>query len=110
MEFQEVQRLIEANAERYKKKHGIVMDREYLLLKLMEEMGELAEALLSSQGKSRMKKLGEETCSPEQHLEDELADVFNILFLIARELRIDPLTALERKVFVKARKYLSESS
>lgn len=109
MQFDEMQRLVEANAERYAKKHHLEMDRDFLALKLMEEMGEFAEAILIYDKRCRTEKcLSDEEARI--HLQDELADVMNIVILLAKKLDIDLLAALETKVLEKGRAYLVQKT
>lgn len=107
MQFSEIQRLVEANAERYAKKHSIEMNREYLLLKLMEETGEFAEALLVCDKQCRAEKHLSDEQARDQ-LEAELADVLNIVILLAGKLKVDLLSALDKKVLEKGRQYLKK--
>ncbi|MBI4592096.1 hypothetical protein HY733_01470 [Candidatus Uhrbacteria bacterium] len=109
MEFSEIQRLVKANAERYAKKHGVTFSRGVLLLKLMEETGEFAEALLVCDEQCRSEKKLPPTQAQEQ-LASELADVFNILLLLADHFEIDLLSVLEKKSLEKGRRYLAEQA
>lgn len=107
MEFSEVQRLVKANAERYIKKHGFEFTRETHLLKLMEEVGEFAEAVSIYDGRCRAEK----KLPPEQareNLASELADVFNVVVLLADHFDVDLLAALDKKTLQKGRRYLAE--
>ncbi|MBI4435555.1 hypothetical protein HY630_02695 [Candidatus Uhrbacteria bacterium] len=109
MEFSEMQRLVKANAERYAKKHGVTFSREVLLLKLMEETGEFAEALLVCDDQCRAKKKLPPVEAREQ-LESELADLFNVVLLLADHFDIDLLKTLEQKTLAKGRQYLLEQA
>ncbi len=109
MQFSEIQRLIHANAERYGKKHGIEMTREFLLLKLMEETGEFAEALLVCGKQCRAEKQLDDQEAREQ-LAAELADIFNIVVLLAHDLDVDLLAALDKKILEKGRAYLAQTT
>lgn len=105
MDINEMQKLIVANAERYSEKHNIDVDLEWLLLKLTEENGEFANALLIYTEKCRDKK----KVSPEEakeNLDEELMDVFTIVVLLADKLGVDILETLEKKVLEKGRQYL----
>jgi len=80
---------------RARTKHG---DREHKfarMVKLSEEVGELASEVLAAEGDQRKSKL--EDKKPED-LEDEFADVLITLFLLAKSYDIDMLAATERKV------------
>jgi NTP pyrophosphatase (non-canonical NTP hydrolase) len=105
MKFSEIQHLVSANADRYAKKHGINIDSEFLMLKLMEETGEVAEAMLAYFDRCRIKKRVSKEDAREA-LENELADVLGVILLLATEHDLDILEALERKTLSKGRKYL----
>lgn len=105
MDIKEIQKLVVANAERYSKKHNIDMDLEWLLLKLTEENGEFANALLIYTEKCRAAKVVSEDVAKE-NLSAELIDVLTIVVLLADRLDIDILETLEKKVLEKGRVYL----
>ena len=107
MNLDEIQTLISANAERYAKKHGVTIDREFLFLKLMEESGELAEAMLIHEGQCRTRKKVDQAEANLQ-LENELADVLGTVLLMASVFDVDVLSALDRKTLQKGKKYLEE--
>ena len=56
MKFQDVQKKIIENADKYGREFGIKIDKEFCILKLIEEIGELAEAILTHESKSRPEK------------------------------------------------------
>lgn len=64
-------------------------------LKLMEELGELANELLTKMGLQRQSKVD---AFEEQHIEDELADVLASVLLLAVELDIDVKKIMTRKI------------
>lgn len=107
MQFSEIQQLVEANAQRYAKKHGIEFTREFLLLKLMEETGEFAQAVSVCDNQCREEKQLPPEEAREQ-LASELADVLNIVLLLAHQFDVDLLAALEKKTLQKGRRYLAE--
>ncbi len=79
-------------------KNGTLSERERILLrtvKIMEEAGELSEAILSELGHQRDIKL-------EQHsseaLGDEIADVIITTLLLAKALKVDAGAAIEKKI------------
>jgi NTP pyrophosphatase (non-canonical NTP hydrolase) len=74
----------------YAGKYGIERDDDWFLLKLQEELGELAQAHLKLSGRGR-------GTVPEQHRADEAADVLCMLLLYCRRFGIDPQAAVERK-------------
>lgn len=105
MDIKEIQKLVVANAERYSKKHNIDIDLEWLLLKLTEENGEFANALLIYTKKCRAEKVVSEDMAKE-NLSAELIDILTIVMLLADRLDIDILETLEKKVLEKGRVYL----
>lgn len=74
----------------YAANHGIDRDEDWFMLKLQEELGELAQAHLRLSGRGR----GQAT---EQDRADEAADVLCQLLLYCRRFGIDPETAVRRK-------------
>ncbi|WP_395673825.1 phosphoribosyl-ATP pyrophosphohydrolase [Phenylobacterium sp.] len=74
----------------YAGKYGIDRDDDWFLLKLQEELGELAQAhlRLSSRGRGQ---------ATEQQRADEAADVLCQLLLYFRRFGIDPEDAVRRK-------------
>ena len=74
----------------YAGKYGIARDDDWYLLKLQEELGELAQAHLKLSGRGR-------GTLPEQARADEAADVLCQLLLYFRRFGIDPEAAVRRK-------------
>ena len=74
----------------YATKYAINRDDDWFLLKLQEELGELAQAHLRLSGRGR----GE---ASEQDRSDEAADVLCMLLLYCRRFGIDPDAAIRRK-------------
>ena len=96
MEFKQLQEKIVQNALRYGKEFGVDIDKEFATLKLVEEVGEFAQALLIHEKKSRPEKFLEEEKSKEE-LAKELADVVGMAIVNAHLLGIDIESALEKK-------------
>jgi NTP pyrophosphatase (non-canonical NTP hydrolase) len=74
----------------YAGKYAIDRDDDWFLLKLQEELGELAQAHLRLSARGR----GQST---EQDRADEAADVLCMLLLYCRRFGIDPDAAVRRK-------------
>jgi NTP pyrophosphatase (non-canonical NTP hydrolase) len=74
----------------YAGNYGIQRDDDWFLLKLQEELGELAQAHLRLSSRGR----GEAT---EHDRADEAADVLCMLLLYCRRFGIDPDAAVRRK-------------
>ncbi|WP_293678357.1 phosphoribosyl-ATP pyrophosphohydrolase [uncultured Phenylobacterium sp.] len=74
----------------YAGKYAIARDDDWFLIKLQEELGELAQAHLRLSSRGR----GEAT---EHDRADEAADVLCMLLLYCRRFDIDPEAAVRRK-------------
>lgn len=86
----EVSDAAEKIADIYAGKYGVERDDDWFLLKLQEELGELAQAHLRLSSRSR----GE---ASEQDRADEAADVLCFLLLYCRRFGIDPNAAVKAK-------------
>lgn len=64
-------------------------------MKLVEEVGELSNEILTKTGLQRQSKID---AFEEEHLQDELADVLGSVLLLAVELGIDVPAVMQRKV------------
>ncbi|HUD09025.1 MAG TPA: MazG nucleotide pyrophosphohydrolase domain-containing protein [Candidatus Saccharimonadales bacterium] len=96
MDFKELQGKVVQNAMDYGKKYDVKIDEEFALLKLYEEVGELAQAVLIHKKKSRPEKFVSEEISKNE-LANELADIMGLLIVNAHLLGIDLEEAIERK-------------
>ncbi len=65
------------------------------MVKLTEEVGELADEVLSSQGDQRTEKLAEKG---DDALGNEVADVIITVLLLAAALKVDVPSALMKKI------------
>ncbi len=73
-----------------------------MLAKLMEEVGELSEAILTYDSLQRKDKL----VDAKKDLKDEFADVVIVALILSHELGVDIKKALDDKIKkIKARKY-----
>jgi NTP pyrophosphatase (non-canonical NTP hydrolase) len=98
MDFKLLQEKIVANADSYGKHYGIEIDQNFALLKLYEEVGEFAQAILIHHNKCRPEKRLSEIESKNE-LAKELADVVGMAIVNAQLLGIDLETAFEEKWF-----------
>jgi NTP pyrophosphatase (non-canonical NTP hydrolase) len=89
--------LVAEVSDTYAARNDIARDDDWYLLKLQEELGELAAEYLKSTGRGRLK--GADAATIRTALEDETADVLAMLLLFARHNDIDLEAALERKWF-----------
>ena len=74
----------------YAREHSIDRDRDWALLKLQEELGELTQAHLNLSGRARGKP-------DAKALADEAADVLGMLLIYCDRAGIDIETAMQRK-------------
>lgn len=86
----EVADFAERVSDIYAGKYGVRRDDDWFLLKIQEEMGELAQAHLRLSSRGR----GEST---EHDRADEAADVLCMVLLYCRRFGIDPDAAVRRK-------------
>jgi NTP pyrophosphatase (non-canonical NTP hydrolase) len=90
-----LQKSFDSASRTYCEANGFARDRDWFVLKLQEEVGELSQAWnkVSGRGRPRGK-------SPEElrrDLEDEAADVLGHVFLLAEAEGLDLRAAIERK-------------
>lgn len=95
MKIDELIKDLEMVSDRYAKKFDIQRTDEWYFLKTTEEMGELTQSFLRSkrQARSEIKDKG----LLKEELENEFADVFCTLLLLAKNQNIDIQSAIERK-------------
>ncbi len=79
----------------YAQKFDIQRDSNWYMLKLNEEMGELTQSYLKLIGQARVNGL--DSSALREQFEDEVADVFGQLLLLARHFEIDLPDAMQRK-------------
>lgn len=96
MNFKKLQNKVVQNALNYGKNYNVKIDEDFALLKLYEEVGELAQAVLIHRKKSRPEKHVPEKISKAE-LAKELADVIGMVIVNAHLLGIDLEKAIEKK-------------
>lgn len=96
MDFKELQEKVVANAINYWKKYNVVIDQDFSLLKLYEELWEYSQAVLIHRKKSRPEKFLPENESKEE-VAKELADVVWMAIVNAHVFWIDLEEALSKK-------------
>ena len=96
MTFHELQQAIIRNANAYGERFHIKIDEDFALLKLYEEMGEFAQAVLIYRKKSRPEKFMPDEKAKEL-VAAELADVIGMALVNAKLLDIDLEAAFEKK-------------
>lgn len=100
MDFNGLQKKVFENAVEYGKKYDVQIDEDFALLKLYEEVGELAQAVLIHRKNSRPEKhLSEEASKRE--LAKELADVVGMVIVNAHLLGVDLEEAIKNKWITK---------
>ena len=100
MEFKKVEQKVLQNALDYGKKYNVEIEEDFALLKLYEEVGEFAQAILIHRKKCRPEKYLEETVSKVE-VAKELADVVCMAMVNASLLGIDLEAAIEKKWIIK---------
>lgn len=95
MTFKEVEENVLKIADIYKKELEIDMNKEFAAIKLFEEVGEFAQAILIHNKQSRPEKY--QNVDTKKLLEDELADVVGMAIINAQIHDIDLLEAFKRK-------------
>lgn len=88
---------IDRLSAQYAEVYGVDRSAEWSLLKLTEEVGELAQAHLSASGQSRDRGVSDE--GRRQALADELGDVLGMCLVYAAQIGIDPECAVADKWF-----------
>ncbi|MFH1822257.1 MAG: hypothetical protein ABH830_00995 [Patescibacteria group bacterium] len=96
MDFKELQKKVVENAINYGRKYNVQIDEDFALLKLYEEVGELAQAVLIHRKKSRPEKHVSEEISKKE-LAKELADVAGMVIVNAYLLGINLEEAINKK-------------
>jgi len=96
MDFKKLQDKVVENAMNYGKRYNIEIDEDFALLKLYEEVGEFAQAVLIHQKKSRPEKHVSKKVSKEE-LGKELADVVGMAIVNAHLLKIDLEKAIDKQ-------------
>jgi len=96
MDFKELQNKVVENAINYGRKYNVKIDEDFALLKLYEEVGELAQAVLIHRKKSRPEKHVPTEVSKKE-LAEELADVVGMAIVNAHLLGIDLEEAIDKK-------------
>ncbi|MBI3495107.1 phosphoribosyl-ATP pyrophosphohydrolase [Candidatus Berkelbacteria bacterium] len=96
MEFKALQKKVIANLISYGKTYHVDIDEDFALLKLYEEVGELAQAVLIHKKKSRPEKFLPAELSKKK-LADELADVVGMAIVNAHLWGINLEDAIDKK-------------
>ena len=85
----------EAASKAYAESNGIHRDRDWFILKLQEEMGEVTQAWNRLSGRGRRRDRSE--AELQQDLADEAADMLGHVLLLAHHHNLDLASAIQRK-------------
>ena len=96
MKFIELQKKLVKNAVNYGKKYNVKIDEDFALIKLYEEVGELAQSILIHKRKCRPEKYISKKKSKSM-VAKELADVLGMIIVNAHLLNIDLEDAINKK-------------
>lgn len=96
MDFKEIQKGVISNARKYQEKYKVEIDVGFAILKLTEEVGELAEAYLIYEKKSRPEKFVSEE-EAKNKVAKEIADVVGVAIILASLLNVDLEKAIDKK-------------
>lgn len=100
MDFKELQQKVIKSVLAYGERHNLKIDEDFALIKLFEEVGEFAQAVLIHRKKCRIKKLVSEDVSKKE-LSRELADIVGMAIINAHLLNIDLEDAIDKKMINK---------
>ena len=75
--------------------HGLARDRDWVMLKLLEEIGELTQLWNTKTGRGRDKGLSETELKTA--MSDEVADSLGMLLILAHIYDLDLTSAIKRK-------------
>lgn len=95
MDIHKITQLVEEVSLTYTNKFEITRDSDWFLFKLQEELGELTQAYLMMSQRARTK--GKSTKNLHKDFQDEVADVFCHILLLAHHHNIDIEKAVEEK-------------
>ena len=98
MELAELARRIDAISARYADIYGFERDGDWLMLKVQEEVGELAQAWLAKTGRQRDKGLT--PAEIDERFALELADSIGMLLALAHHTGVDVERAMDAKWLV----------
>lgn len=96
MQFVDIQKEVVKNALAYGQRYDIAIDRDFIVKKIFEEVGELAQAVLVHEEKCRTNKRVSEEVSRDA-LAQEMADVLGMVMVAAHLYNIDVEHALDAK-------------
>jgi NTP pyrophosphatase (non-canonical NTP hydrolase) len=93
--LERLQKSFDTASETYCAANGLTRDKDWFILKLQEEVGELSQAWNKVSGRGRPR--GKSADDLRRDLEDEAADVLGHVFLLAEAQGLDLRAAIKRK-------------
>ena len=96
MTFEDLQKGVLKVADQYGKEFNVAIDQDFALLKLYEEVGEYAQAVLAHRKKSKPEKYKSEEESRKM-LANELADIIGLTVINANLFGVDLERAIKEK-------------
>lgn len=96
MNFKTLEKKVIKNAFDYGKRHQIEFTQDFAAIKLFEEVGEFAQAILIHQKRCRERKIVPEEIS-RQALAEEIADIIGMAMVNAHLLGINLEEAIDKK-------------
>lgn len=97
MELKKIEKKLNKVIKTYSQIYGIDLNSDYYMMKIQEELGELASAYLRLTGRARQKNKTEKELR--LNLEEEIADVLAMTLLFSKKMNIDIEKALDKKWF-----------
>jgi NTP pyrophosphatase (non-canonical NTP hydrolase) len=101
MQFKEIKKFVLKQAKDYEKRYDLKIDKQFAMYKLVEEVGEFAQAVLIHDRKSRPEKFLPKNKS-KYEVGLELADVVCMAIVNADRLGIDLEKAIDDKWITRA--------
>lgn len=98
MDVKQITEEVEKVSQTYTKNFKIQRDSDWFILKLQEELGELIQSYLMMTGKARTKGKSPEQLKKE--FEQEVADVFAHVLLLANHHKVDIEKEIQEKWLV----------
>lgn len=98
MDIKQLTKEVEKVSQNYTTKFGIERDKSWFVLKLQEELGELIQSYMMMSGKGRKKGKTEKELRAD--FNQEMADVFCHVLLLAKSQKVDLEKEIDKKWLV----------
>ena len=96
MRFNELCAKVLAVFDQYAEENGISVDEDYAILKLVEEIGEFAQAVIIQRGMCRTEKRIPAK-QAQSSVANELSDILGLTILVADRIGVDLQSAVRKK-------------